>query len=162
MDESAKTVSVLSSSFAPNQAIPDAYSAYGEGRSPELHWDRVPAGARSVVLLMEDPDAPQATPWVHWVLYNVPANVTRLPEALPGKARLAELGGALQGRSSAGEIGYYGPRPPRAHGTHHYHFELFALDASLDLAPGADRDQVVQAMDGHVVACGELVGTYEA
>ncbi len=162
VDGSTPRVPIESTSFRPAHRIPDTFSAYGDGRSPELHWAGVPPNTESLVLLVEDPDAPQATPWVHWVLYNLPATVDRVPEAVATKSRLDELGGAMQGRSSAGEIGYYGPRPPKGHGTHHYHFELFALDSRLDLQPGADRDGVVRAMRGHVLACGELVGTYEA
>lgn len=159
-NDAPRSISLGSSSFQANQPIPGAYSEYGAGLSPELHWDRVPDNAQSLVLLVEDPDAPQQKPFVHWVMYNIPPSVHELPESLPRQTRLQQLGGAMQGRSSTGEIGYFGPRPPKDHGAHRYHFELFALDAPLGLSPGAERDEVVTAMKGHVVACGDLVGTF--
>lgn len=155
-------LSLTSTSFQPGQAISDRYSGYGDQQSPELRWTGIPAGAQSLVLILEDPDAPRSTPWVHWVLYNMPASATHLTGGLPAEPSLDQPAGATQGRHSGGDIGYFGPMPPKGHGTHHYHFQLFALDSKLDLPPGADRDEVVRAMKGRVLACGELIGTYEA
>jgi Raf kinase inhibitor-like YbhB/YbcL family protein len=99
---------------------------------------------------------------VHWLLYNLPPSLQSLREALPSTPRLKDLGGALQGRTSRGNIGYFGPRPPRADPPHHYHFQLFALDAMLALDPALNREQLLKAMTGHVLAAGELIGTFKA
>jgi Raf kinase inhibitor-like YbhB/YbcL family protein len=109
---------------------------------------------------MDDPDAPGAEPFVHWLVYNIPASVTSLPEHLPSSATLPEAGGALQGRTSAGSMGYFGPRPPKRHQPHHYHFRLYALDGVLPLEPGVDRGQLARAMEGHTLAETETMGTY--
>jgi Raf kinase inhibitor-like YbhB/YbcL family protein len=158
----AKSIQMSSPDLKPNAPIPGTHSDYGEKVSPALRWTGVPASAKSLVLLMEDPDAPAAKPFVHWVVYNLPTTVKELPEGLPSPPRLKELGGALQGRTSKGNIGYFGPRPAKADPPHHYHFQLFALDATLPLDPGASREQVLEAMKGHVVAAGQLVGTFKA
>jgi len=157
----AARIVVTSNSFPAGQRLPDQFSDYGESRSPELHWSGVPAQAKSTVVLVEDPDAP-APPFTHWVLYNLPATIHAIPEGVEGESRLPRLGDAIQGRSSSGGVGYFGPRPPRADAPHHYHFEVFALDRTVELQPGASRDDVVQAMQGHVLASGEIVGTYQA
>jgi Raf kinase inhibitor-like YbhB/YbcL family protein len=155
-------LSVTSDSFASEQPIPETFSEYGKRQSPELRWNGVPDDAASVALVVEDPDAPTPAPFAHWVLYNLPPDLHELPASVPADVRLPELGNAAQGRSSAGPVGYFGPRPPRSDGPHHYHFEVFALDCVLDVEPGADRDAVVAAMRGHVLASGQLVGTYQA
>ncbi|MGK5023388.1 YbhB/YbcL family Raf kinase inhibitor-like protein [Janthinobacterium sp. RB2R34] len=134
------------------------YSEYADGVSPPLSWSTV-AGAKSYAIIMEDPDAPQK-PFVHWLAWNIPSTVTSLPEGLQEQPRLTEPEGVLQGRTTRGSIGYYGPRPPVGDPAHHYHFQVFALDAVLSLPFGADRDQLLQAMQGHVLAKGELVGRY--
>jgi len=104
---------------------------------------------------MDDPDAPSGT-FVHWVLYGLPATTRSLPEGVPTTEELSD--GSKQGRNGAGRTGYTGPCPPG--GTHHYHFKLYALDTAIDLAPVADKAQLESAMDKHVLAYGELVGTY--
>jgi len=155
--QAAGTLQVTSPSFRANAAVPARYSAYHDGISPALAWSRVDK-AKSYALLVEDPDAPMATPFVHWVAWNIPSNATSLPEGLQGKAH---AGGMVQGASGTGKPGYFGPRPPVADPPHHYHFEVFALDATLALPASADRDALVKAMQGHVLAKGELVGTYD-
>jgi Raf kinase inhibitor-like YbhB/YbcL family protein len=157
----AAPVTMASPSFADGAEIPDANSDYGDGLSPELRWSGVPGGTRSLALVTEDPDAPKG-PFTHWILYNLPGDLRELPPSIPSNAELPQLAGALQGRTSAGSIGYFGPHPPENDPPHHYHFELFCLDAPLPLGPGADRDQLRTALSGHVLAKGELVGTYEA
>jgi Raf kinase inhibitor-like YbhB/YbcL family protein len=154
-------LSVTSPAFQPGAAIPAPYTSYGEGFSPSLRWSNAPVGTKSFVLLMEDPDATTPKPYVHWLLYNVPAATTQLPESVPTPPRLKEPEGALQGRNSRGQIGYVGPRPPEGDPPHHYHFQIFALDTPLDVPPGADREAVLKAMAGHVIARGELVGTFQ-
>lgn len=140
--------------------IPKVQSEYGDGVSPELWWDRV-EGAKSYALIVEDPDARSPTPFVHWVAYNIPADRTSLPEGLEEQERLTEPQGLLQGRTSKGNVGYFGPRPPVGDPPHHYHFQVFALDSELSVPPGAERDDVLKAMSGHVIGAGELVGTYQ-
>ncbi len=158
----AAMLTVTSSAFAVGQPIPLKYSEYGEKVSPAVQWAGAPATAQSFVLMMEDPDAKEPKPFVHWLLYNLPPSLTRLEEGIPGTPRLPELGGALQGRSSRGNTGYTGPRPPRGDPPHHYHVQVFALDAVLTLDPNVSREQLLSAMAGHVVAGGEVVGTFAA
>lgn len=153
---------VSSEAFPPNGSIPSKYADYGEKVSPHLSWSGSPASAQTLVILAEDPDAKEPKPFVHWVLYNLPASFTSLPEAVPGTPRLPEFGGALQGRNSKGTFGYFGPRPPQGDPPHHYHFQVFAIDTILNLEPGATATAVIAAMKGHVVARGERVGVYSA
>ena len=154
----AETLEVASGTF--DSEIPEAQSEYAEGISPEISWTSV-EGARSYALILEDPDAKEVIPFVHWVAYNIPAELTTLPEGLDGEEELLEPARIFQGLTSRGTVGYFGPRPPEGDPPHHYHFQVFALDRRLDLPPGAVRDDVVQAMSGHVLAAGELVGTYQ-
>ena len=148
------------SSPAIHGTISKMQSEYGDGVSPEIWWDRV-EGAKSYALILEDPDAPSPSPFVHWVAYNIPGDRSSLPEGLQEQERLTEPAGLLQGRTSKGNVGYFGPRPPVGDPPHHYHFQVFALDSQLDVPPGAERDEVLEAMHGHVLAAGELVGTYQ-
>jgi Raf kinase inhibitor-like YbhB/YbcL family protein len=143
-----------------NDRIPRRHSEYYDGKSPRLSWSAV-RGAKSYVVIMEDPDAKPITPFVHWVAWNIPGNYTHLPEGLQEQERLLDPPGVLQGRTSRGSPGYLGPRPPVGDPPHHYHFQVFALDTLLDVPPGAERDAVLAAMAGHVLAAGELVGIYQ-
>lgn len=165
---SGRTVNILdvtSSSFGNGQRMPREHTRDGANRSPALSWTRVPRGTRAFAVLCEDPDAPGAEPFVHWLLANVPAALddrplTSLPEGISKEERPPELPGAVQGANDFGEIGYDGPAPPRGHGTHHYHFRLYALDAPLALPPGFRKHQFLRALEGHVLATGHLIGTY--
>jgi Raf kinase inhibitor-like YbhB/YbcL family protein len=145
---------VTSSAFAANAAIPLRFSAYGDGVSPALQWRGLPAGTQSLALMMEDPDASSARPFVHWLAWNIDPASGGLPEGVAANAS-----GLVQGRNNRGTNGYFGPRP---HGSrpHHYHFQLFALDTRLSLAAGADREALLAAMNEHVLAKGELVGLF--
>ena len=154
-------LAVTSSAFVAGGPIPDRYTPQGANQSPDLSWTAVPAGTRELVLVVEDPDAPFPNPFVHWVLHRIPASFTSLPPALPGERALGQLGGAVQGTNDAKTRGYFGPQPPLGHGLHHYHFQLFALDAQLAVDADAKLDDLKTAMAGHVLAVGELVGTYE-
>ena len=159
--EAPITITVDSPAFADGGPVPDRFADYGGKVSPALEWSGVPAGTKSIALVVEDPDAPPPrTPYVHWVLYNVPPTVTRLPENVPKGERLNDPSGALQGKNDAGSTGYFGPRPPPG-GPHHYHFQVFALDRALALGPGATRHDLAAAMRGRVLAKGRLVGTYQ-
>ena len=151
-------LAVNSPAFAGNAMLAVKYSEYADGVSPPLSWSKV-EGAKSYAIIMEDPDAPQK-PFVHWLAWNIPATVTSLPEGLQEQPRLTEPDGVLLGRTTRGSTGYYGPRPPVGDPAHHYHFQVFALDTVLALPFGADRDQLLNAMHGHVLAKGELVGRY--
>ena len=154
-------LAVRSSAFQQAQPIPDRHSDYAGGDSPDLTWSGVPAAAKSLVLVADDPDAVSPRPFAHWMVANLPPSGSGLPAGLSKEGRLADLGGAVQGGTHAGTIGYYGPRPPAGDPPHHYHFQLLALDRTLTLAPGFTRDALLDAIAGHVLAKGELVGTYQ-
>jgi Raf kinase inhibitor-like YbhB/YbcL family protein len=150
-----------SDAFADGEAIPRRYTEDGEDLSPPLTWSGLPEGTQELALIVDDPDAPRAEPWVHWVLYKLPADVRTLTEGLPRTPSLNTPPGAMQGKNSWGADGYRGPAPPRGHGTHHYHFRLYALDAPLAAAQGLDKAGLLEAMQGHVLDEAVLVGTYE-
>jgi Raf kinase inhibitor-like YbhB/YbcL family protein len=153
--EANMTLSLSSSAFTAGASIPVQYSCKGRDVSPPLAWTNSPANTKSFALIMDDPDAPMGT-WVHWVLFNIPSGTNSLPEAVaPGGQR---PDGSLQGRNSSGNSGYNGPCPPS--GTHRYFFKLYALDALLDLSSGADKGRLSKAMEGHILAQGELMGTF--
>lgn len=154
-------IAVRSDAFADGGNIPDQFSAYHQNISPPLEWSGVPDAARSLVLLVEDPDAPPPlTPFVHWALYNLFPGEERLQNNVPVGPRPGTAAGAVQGKTSADTVGYFGPKPPRGDEPHHYHFQVFALDRRLDLSPGATRADLLRVMDGRVVGKGRLVGTY--
>ncbi len=155
------SINVNSDAFGQNQFIPDQHSSYGQDMSPALSWSGVPANAKSVVLMLEDPDAASPKPVFHWLIVNIPPGVTNLPMALPKDEKASQLGGAMQGSNYTGKSGYYGPHPPSGDPPHHYHFQLFALDRVLQLPSGFNRQAVLNAMRGHVLAKGELVGIYQ-
>lgn len=152
-----------SDAFVDQHRIPVRCTGDGADVSPALAWDGVPKGTVELTLVCDDPDSPTPQPWVHWVLCNIPADCRRLPEGLStDAARLAALG-VRQGRNSWASgrvIGYRGPAPPRGHGVHHYHFRLTALDAAVDLPEGVTAQELQQALQGHTLATGEIVGLY--
>jgi Raf kinase inhibitor-like YbhB/YbcL family protein len=146
-------IQLTSPAFEAGGAIPRKYTGEGADVSPPLAWEGVPARAKELALICDDPDAPRADPWVHWVLYRIPPGGRGLPEG--------SNGGATEGHTDSGHAGYGGPMPPRGHGVHHYHFKIYALDQALPLRPDASKKELLQSMEGHVLAEGELVGTYE-
>jgi len=151
---------LMSSAFGNGSRIPTKYTGDGEDLSPPLAWEDVPAGTKELVLICDDPDAPTPQPWVHWVLYRIPAETRSLAE---GASRAAALPG-VQGRNSwkSGQTtGYRGPAPPPGHGLHHYRFRLYAIDTHLSLPPRMDKEAVLGAIKGHILAEAETVGTYE-
>ncbi|SFV27951.1 Raf kinase inhibitor-like protein, YbhB/YbcL family [Devosia crocina] len=153
-------VTVSSPTIEAGASIPEKHSDYADGVSPALAWNMID-GAASYAIIMEDPDAAPITPFVHWVAWNIPASVFDLPEGLQEQPRLVAPEGMMQGRNSAGTNGYFGPKPPVGDPVHHYHFQILALDKLLDLPATADRDDLLAAMEGHVLAKGELVGLYQ-
>ncbi|MER3473797.1 MAG: YbhB/YbcL family Raf kinase inhibitor-like protein [Armatimonadota bacterium] len=148
-------IRLTSTAFTEGGTIPRKYTCDGADVSPPLAWDNVPEGTKSFALICDDPDAPMGT-WVHWVLFNLPADTRSLPEAVPPDKELPS--GARQGTNDFRKIGYGGPCPPR--GTHRYYFKLYALDTLLDLPAGSSKAQLLKAMDGHVLAEGQLMGRY--
>ncbi|MFQ5600050.1 MAG: YbhB/YbcL family Raf kinase inhibitor-like protein [Candidatus Krumholzibacteriia bacterium] len=150
-----------STAFESGQRIPVRYSGDGEDLSPALAWTEVPEGTRELALIVDDPDAPTPEPWVHWVLYKIPAATIALAAGVPTTRTVTNPSGALQGKNSWGKVGYGGPAPPKGHGVHHYHFKLYALDAVLPLEAGLDKRGLLEALEGHVLAEAELVGTYQ-
>ncbi|MCC6552910.1 MAG: YbhB/YbcL family Raf kinase inhibitor-like protein [Polyangiaceae bacterium] len=151
-------LTLTSSAFAANQEIPRRHTCEGEDVSPPLAWSGVPSDAKSLVLIVDDPDAPDPKAprrtWVHWVLYNLPATATSLAE---GGRELPE--GTIQGHNDWQRSGWGGPCPPI--GRHRYFFKLYALDRVLPDHGLTTKARLEQEMKGHVVARGELVGTYE-
>jgi len=141
---------ISSPAFSNGQPIPAKFTADGANLSPELLIADPPAGTACFALIVDDPDAPMGT-WVHWVVWNIPAGTTRIPE---GKLPT----GAVEGRNSWGRTGYGGPSPPS--GTHRYHFKLYALDRTLELPKTADKQALIDAMEGRVLARAQLTGTY--
>jgi Raf kinase inhibitor-like YbhB/YbcL family protein len=146
---------LISSAFQQDDPIPASHSCDGENTSPRLTWTNPPAGTQSFTLIFDDPDAPGGT-WVHWVLFNLPALARSLPADVAPEPTLAN--GAVHGSNSWNAIGYGGPCPPS--GEHRYFFKLYALDSVLDLNTGATKEQLLEAMEGHIVAEAELMGTY--
>jgi Raf kinase inhibitor-like YbhB/YbcL family protein len=141
--------------FEDGQEIPAKYTCDGENVSPEITWSGVPESARSLALIMDDPDAPHGV-FVHWLIWNIPAGENALTDGI-GIAAERSSGGS-QGRNGFANLGYGGPCPPS--GTHRYFFYLYALDTVLDLAPGATREELERAMQGHIVAEAETMCRY--
>jgi len=157
--EPAMAFTLASPAFKHGQRIPEKYTGEGDDVSPPLAWSDPPEGTQAFALVCDDPDAPVGT-WDHWLLWNLPGNLRALPEAVRTTRTLPDLGGACQGNNSWPKIGYGGPMPPPGHGTHHYHFVLYALDAPLGLAPGANKGALLKTMAGHVLGEAKLTGTY--
>ena len=153
--ESTMTLQVTSTAFEDGGMIPARYTADGRDISPPIAWKDVPDGTRSMVLICDDPDAPMGT-WVHWLVWNIPPEATALQENVPPDAVLAD--GSRQGTTDFRRVGYGGPAPPS--GVHRYFFKVYALDTMLDLPAGAAKPKLEQAMKGHVLAQGQLMGHY--
>ncbi|HTY21869.1 MAG TPA: YbhB/YbcL family Raf kinase inhibitor-like protein [Desulfomonilaceae bacterium] len=146
---------VKSTAFQEGAMIPKLYTCDDKDISPPLSWSGLPAGVKSIALIMDDPDAPVGT-WVHWVLFNIPPDTTGLAENMPRTASLPN--GAKHGNNSWSNLGYGGPCPPG--GTHRYYFKVYALDVVLALSTGVTKAQLLKAMEGHILAEGQLMGRY--
>ena len=142
--------------FAYGGEIPRKYTCSGADLSPALNWSGVSPAAKSLALIMDDPDAPRGT-WTHWLIWNIPAHLTALPEGVPPLETLAN--GACQGLNDFQRIGYGGPCPPPGE-AHRYFFKLYALDVATGLKAGAGRQELERAMKKHVLAKAEWMGTY--
>ena len=150
------TIELTSTAFQEGQSIPRQATGDGRDLSPALKWRNLPAGAKSLALICDDPDAPRKT-WTHWLIFNLPAESRELGEGVPAEETLPD--GAVQGTNDFGKIGYGGPAPPPGK-PHRYFFKLYALDTRLDLPPGVTKDQLLNGMKGHILAEGQLMGKY--
>ena len=149
-------LALASPAFPEGGTIPRKHTGDGQDVSPPLAWSEAPEGTRSFALVCEDPDAPRKT-WVHWVLYNIPPGTRELDEARSREPNLPD--NSHQGKNDFAKVGYGGPAPP-AGKPHRYYFRLYALDSVLPFREGMTRDQLSSAMSGHILAEGQLMGTY--
>ncbi|HEX9901999.1 MAG TPA: YbhB/YbcL family Raf kinase inhibitor-like protein [Acidobacteriota bacterium] len=149
-------IKLTSTAFIEGEMIPRKYTCDGPDISPQLDLGEIPAKAQSIALICDDPDAPAGT-WVHWVLYDWPVGEKAIPQGIPGEKNLAN--GAKQGINDFRRIGYGGPCPPG--GTHRYFFKIYALDIRLNLVPGLTKAKLLEAMKGHILAEGQLMGKYK-
>lgn len=161
-----RKMTVTSPTLKAGEAVPAAHTPDGRNDSPALLWTGVPEGTREFAVICEDPDAGNPPPFVHWVVYKIPATAQGLPAALPLDSATAmppELKGAVQGTSGFRRQLYRGPAPPPGK-VHHYRFIVYALDTTIDTKPGQvplTRAELLEAMSGHVIGQGEIVATYE-
>lgn len=151
-------LTITSPAFSAGATIPRTHTCDGNDASPPISWSGAPETTKEFALICDDPDAPSGT-FVHWVIWGIPNSNSRLPEGVVRGNEVASLGGAHQGKNGFGVAGYRGPCPPPGK-PHRYFFKVFALDGPMKLAPGASSAQVQAAMKGHILAQGELVGTY--
>jgi Raf kinase inhibitor-like YbhB/YbcL family protein len=156
MASEAAKLDVSSSAFQEGATIPKLYTCDGNNTSPPLKWGFVPERTQSIAVICDDPDAPGGT-FVHWVLFNLPPETQGLPENVPAGRTLAN--GAKQGNGTSKKTGYFGPCPPS--GVHRYFFKVYALDSKINLDSGITKNQLLNAMEGHVLAEGRLIGTYK-
>ncbi|HOV33498.1 MAG TPA: YbhB/YbcL family Raf kinase inhibitor-like protein [Candidatus Hydrogenedens sp.] len=154
---SSPKLTIVSPAFKSGSPIPKKYTGDGPDISPPLNWDGIPDGTKSLALISDDPDAPVGT-WVHWVIFNIPPTEKGLPEGVPKQNTLAN--GARQGTSDFRKVGYNGPAPPPGK-PHRYYFKLYALNTMLDLPAGAKKSDLLKAMEGHILAQAEYMGTYQ-
>ena len=165
--DAPETISVTSSAFDHHGMVPESNSAYGENVSIDLTWADLPEGTQQLALICDDPKVVEIgmmeQPFVHWVMYNIPASASGLPAGLPSDATLEMEGleGAVNGLNGLRRPGYFGPRPPANGQLHAYHFRVYALDDALNLEPGLGKAELLDAMNGHVLATGMLMGHYE-
>jgi len=149
----APEITVHSVAFEADGALPISCTADGVGAPPALSFAEVPAATQGLVVLVEDPDAPGLEPFVHWLVYGIPSKATDVDAQTQHQYRL--------GRNSKSDAGYTPAAPPPGHGVHHYHFQVFALDVALEFGDGEERQALLDAMTDHVLAWGEIIGTYE-
>ncbi|MCP4674900.1 MAG: YbhB/YbcL family Raf kinase inhibitor-like protein [Deltaproteobacteria bacterium] len=154
-DEEYPQFLVTSMAFAEGETIPRRHTCDGDEISPPLRFKEVPEGTKSFAIILEDPDAP-VSPSIQWLIWGIRGTATFLAE--DQNANIRE--GVLMGTNSAGQVSYSGPCPPDTDGSHHYHFNVYALDEMLSLEEGAEKAALVSAMEGHIIGEGKLVGLY--
>lgn len=157
-------IKLISSAFAEGEPIPKKYTGEGGDVSPPFSWSELPKRAKELALICDDPDALTKEPWVHWVIYKIPATVEGLREGIPRVRQLTNPYGALQGKNSwvgAGTIGYRGPLPPLGHGVHRYYFRLYALELQMAVESGWDKKALLNVIGEHILDEGVLMGTYQ-
>lgn len=162
-DRATESIVVESPTLATGEMMPRKYTPDGRNLSPPLTWRNVPEGTRELAVLCQDHGAGDPPPWVHWIIYNIPASAGGLPEGVPFDSAgplSGRLAGAVQGNNGWGLAMYRGPAPP-ADDVHHYDFAVYALDAELDLPPRLTRKELLEAIEGHVIGRGHLVPVYE-
>lgn len=161
-DQEDETLDVTSPAFDDGETIPTEHTADGADTSPPLNVTGVPADAETLALVVDDPDAPREEPWVHWLVWNAPADAGTIPEGYPPSGDGEAFPSASQGNNSFPRDNqrYRGPAPPEGDDPHRYRFTLYALDSTLELKPGANRTQLDAAVDGHVLERARLVGLY--
>ncbi|MDD5569587.1 MAG: YbhB/YbcL family Raf kinase inhibitor-like protein [Bacteroidales bacterium] len=154
-DSLVMKIVLKSNGFNDGEMMPAKFTCDGENISPQLSWDSVPEKTKTFAIICDDPDAPMRA-WVHWVIFNIPANMKELKEGMKKNSILEN--GIKQGTTDFGETGYGGPCPPSD--THRYYFKIYALDCELNLKVDATKEQLLKAMEGHILAEGELIGKY--
>jgi Raf kinase inhibitor-like YbhB/YbcL family protein len=162
--EMEDTITVTSSAFAHHGTVPEVNTAYGDNVSIDLSWSDLPPGTVQLALVGDDPVVPMPSPFVHWVAYNIPATASGLPAGMstePVVEGMPGLEGMINGVNGLRRTGYFGPRPPVDGKLHAYHYRVYALDAALNLEQGLNKEQLLEAIDGHVLATGMLMGHYE-
>ncbi|MFA4647479.1 YbhB/YbcL family Raf kinase inhibitor-like protein [Pyrococcus kukulkanii] len=159
LEEKSSLKFSISSVFQEDSPIPKKYTCDGININPPLYISNIPENAKSLAIIVDDPDAPGGT-FTHWIAWNIPP-VKEIPEGIPKKGKVESPVKMIQGINDFGRIGYDGPCPPPGHGVHHYHFKVYALDITLNLTPRSTRRDLEEAMKGHIIAEAELVGTYE-
>ena len=152
---------VRSPAVGEDWRIDPVFAVEGDNISPPLSWSGTPEGTEAFAVVVEDPDAPGDTPFLHWTVWDLPKTLTELPANVEQKPRASSLSGAPQGRNGSGSFGWYGPKPPAGHGVHHYHFQVFALSKRLGMEPETGLAELMSALKGVTLASGELVGTFE-
>ncbi len=158
-----ESIVVTSKAFEHNSDIPFKYSAYGEGISPDIQWKNLPEGTRAIALVLDDPVFNPLQPFVHWIAYNIPATAIELPEGLSADAivNFSGLEGMINGANGTRRTGYFGPRPPDDGKVHTYNFRIYAIDHEANLPEGLNKDSLLKAIEGHVLATGLLTGNYQ-
>jgi Raf kinase inhibitor-like YbhB/YbcL family protein len=141
--------------------LADRHSAYHDNISPPLNWTAVP-DAQAWAIVVEDPDAPQEEPFIHWMIWNLRGELTALPEGVGAQPRPVSPQDAIQGRNGKGGYGWFGPRPPAGHGVHRYYFQVFALNQPIDMGPDTELKELLNALKARTIAQGEMMATYEA
>lgn len=150
-------LTISSPDFVNNEVLPAMFTGEGQNISPALYWTDIPSNTASFAVIMDDPDAPTGL-FTHWIIFNIPPERNKLPQAVETNLLLED--GSMQGKNTAGKIGYYGPNPPPGP-AHRYQFHLYALDKMIVAKPGANRKEVLKALQRHILASAMITGIYQ-